>query len=86
MNMSESLSEKIPHPGKGHYPDLPKRLGVKVDEQVQAFVENGRVMFGVYNEDLGDTVVVGMSEWDFGNFVDTWLDARLDVEYLEREE
>jgi len=61
-----------PHPGQDKYPDLKTPIEEHdISKGVHAEVKDGWVYFtNAFDEN------VAISEWDFGNFVTTWLVAR----------
>lgn len=64
-----------PHPGQDSYPDLEKSIPIHQisSNNVAAEVRAGLVTF---TDSHGN--VIDISEWDLGNFIDTWFRARFD--------
>ena len=72
------------HPGQTAYPDLKKKLVVKglgENESPQITVEGGLVRFSRWDEDLDDRVSFVINEWELGQFIDAWLDARMEEKF-----
>jgi hypothetical protein len=73
--------EHKPHPGQETYPDLKEPLTVKglgEHESPQIDVRGGLVVFSRWDEDIDDRVSFTMTEWDFHQFMDKYLDRRMD--------
>lgn len=76
-------------PGKTVYPDLKERLVVKglgEHESPEISVEGGLVRFSRWDEDVDDRVSFVITEWDMGNFVHAWLEARMNERFAPKDD
>lgn len=83
MGIDMGKPKKKEHPGRDKYPDLAEPLTYWFNEDLVATVQYGQVTFTRWDGVLGRTVNVSMSEWDFGDFVEAHLIARMNQRYGE---